>query len=178
MDARHLRGGVDRGGVNRGGVNRGGGTTGGATTRTQAIRALAEQHANRRGPLLPILHAVADEYGYIDDADIPVIAHVLNLSRAEVLGVVTFYHDFRRTPPAQHRIQLCRAEACQSVGAHDLFAVTRETYADDPGVEVSEVFCLGNCALGPAGMVDGRLLGRLTRERLSQALAGASEVGP
>ena len=151
---------------------------GGETSRARAVRGLAEQHAGRRGPLLPILHAVADEYGYIDDGDIPVIADVLNLSRAEVLGVVSFYHDFRRTPPAQHHIQLCRAEACQSVGAHDLFAVTRETYAEDPGVEVSEVFCLGNCALGPSGVVDGQLLGRLTCERLSQALAGASEVGP
>jgi formate dehydrogenase subunit gamma len=92
---------------------------------------------------------------------------VLNLSVAEVHGVVSFYHDFRTEPRAAHAVALCRGEACQSVGAEALYADTRGR-ADDlgAGVEVMEIFCLGNCALGPSGTVDGRLHGRLTPERL------------
>src|SRR5690606_37078642 len=98
--------------------------------------------------------------------DVRDVADVLNLSVAEVHGVVSFYKDFRTVPPARHRVQLCRAEACQSVGAQALFDTARDTLGRRPDVEIEEVFCLGNCALGPSGMVDGRLHGRLTAERL------------
>lgn len=112
-----------------------------------------------------------EECGFIDSTDVPVIADVLNLSVAEVHGVVSFYHDFRTTPPADHTIALCRAEACQSVGAQVLYDETlaRVTDGDLPGsVDVHEVFCLGNCALGPAGMIDGRLYGALNRARIDE----------
>lgn len=141
-----------------------------ATARASSVRALAERHASERGPLLPILHDVMSEHGWIDDADIPVIAGVLNISRADVHGVVSFYHDFRRTPQPAHVIQICRGEACQSVGADALLTEARHRYQEDEDVEVREVFCLGNCVLGPSALVDGRLLGRLTAERLEDFL--------
>lgn len=123
-----------------------------------------------RGPLLPILHAVQTEHGFVSEDDIPVIADVLNLSRADVHGVVSFYHDFRRTPPPAHRVNVCRGEACQSVGAESLWAEVSATVGGHPDVELAEVFCLGNCALGPSGTLDGRLVGRLDAERVRTVL--------
>jgi len=139
--------------------------------RSESVRALTERRAGERGPLMPVLHDVVAEHGYVADEDIPVIADVLNLSRADVHGVVSFYHDFRRTPPAAHHVRLCRGEACQSVGAEDVFTEVGARYADDNDVEVGEVFCLGNCALGPSGLVDGRIHGRLTPERIGTLLS-------
>jgi formate dehydrogenase subunit gamma len=143
--------------------------------RAGIVRAIAEQHTGQSGPLLPILHDVQDELGHLTRDDLVVIAGVLNVSVAEVHGVVSFYHDFRMTPPAAHSIRLCRAEACQAVGAAGLWDAARERAAGGEygnEVEVDEVFCLGNCALGPSGMVDGRLVGRLDLERL-ESLTGA-----
>lgn len=142
--------------------------------RAAGVREIATRQARQRGALLPILHAVVEEFGYVHDDDVPVIADVLNLSRADVHGVVSFYHDFRRTPPATHRLALCRAEACQAVGSEALYAATRATFEGREDVEVAEVFCLGNCALGPSGQVDGRLHGRLTPERVAELTAGWS----
>lgn len=145
-------------------------TTSAQTSRATLVRAIAEGQAHQRGALMPILHEVMEECGYIDAADLPVIADAVNLSVAEVHGVVSFYHDFATTPPPDHAISLCRAEACQSVGAQALFDETQSrAHAGDFGdsIAVTEVFCLGNCALGPAGMIDGRLHGRLDRERIT-----------
>lgn len=148
-------------------------TTASTTDRTALVRAIASQHLADRGPLMPVLHEVMDELGHIDRADVETIADVLNLSVAEVHGVVTFYHDFRTVPTAAHTVALCRGEACQSVGAEALYDGTRTragSLGDD--VEVTEVFCLGNCALGPSGTVDGRLHGRLSAERLDALTEG------
>ena len=138
--------------------------------RAASVRAIAEQFTDLRGPLLPILHAVVAAHGHVHDDDIPVIADVLNLSRADVHGVVSFYHDFRRTPPVAHQVTICRGEACQSVGAEALYADAGAAVSGRPDVEVHEVFCLGNCALGPSGTLDGQLLGRLTPDRIKAAL--------
>ncbi|MBM6404966.1 NAD(P)H-dependent oxidoreductase subunit E [Phycicoccus sp. CSK15P-2] len=121
---------------------------------------------------MPVLHEVVAVHGYVHDDDIPVIADVLNLSRADVLGVVGFYHDFRRTPPTTHRVSLCRAEACQARGAEATYAAAADRWSGSTEVEVGEVFCLGNCALGPAGMLDGSLHARLTPERLDALTEG------
>jgi formate dehydrogenase subunit gamma len=139
-------------------------------TRTDVVRAIAAARLEDRGPLMPVLHDVMAEYGYIDRADVVAIADVLNLSVADVHGVVSFYRDFRTTPPPAHVVGLCRGEACQSVGAEALYAGALDAAAGGhygPDAEVEQVFCLGNCALGPSGTVDGRLIGRLDRDRLS-----------
>lgn len=148
-------------------------TTAPTTERAELVRAIATQHLAERGPLLPVLHDVTDELGHVAREDVETIADVLNLSVAEVHGVVSFYHDFRTAPPAAHRVALCRGEACQSVGAETLYAdTTGRAEALGDGVEVSEVFCLGNCALGPSGTLDGRLYGRLSAERLDALTEG------
>jgi formate dehydrogenase subunit gamma len=148
-------------------------TTEALTDRTALVRAIAEQHRSERGPLMPVLHDVVAELGHIAREDVEAVADVLNLSVAEVHGVVSFYHDFRTEPRAGHTVSLCRGEACQSVGAEALYDTTRERAGSlGDGVEVTEVFCLGNCALGPSGMVDGRLHGRLSADRLDALTEG------
>jgi len=148
-------------------------TTASTTDRGELVRAIATQHVSDRGPLMPVLHDVMEELGHIAREDVEAIADVLNLSVAEVHGVVSFYADFRTELPATHTVALCRGEACQSVGAEALYAATlagASRLGDD--VEVAEVFCLGNCALGPSGTLDGRLHGRLSAERLDTLTEG------
>ena len=140
--------------------------------RAASVRAIAEQLAGIRGPLLPILHEVVATHGYVDDDDVPVVAEVLNLSRADVHGVLTFYHDLRRTPPPAHRVSLCRGEACQARGGEGLYAVATDRWAGSPDVEVGEVFCLGLCAVGPSGTVDGTLHAALSPGRLDALAEG------
>lgn len=125
-------------------------------------------HAGQRGPLLPVLRALQETFGYVDPRAVPLVAKALNLSRAEVYGVLTFYSDLRSTPPGMVRVQVCRGEACQSVGAHALAKHASRSLGVDFGgttadgsVTLDEVFCLGNCALGPTVTVDGHLHGRV-----------------
>lgn len=148
-----------------------------APPQAERVRAIAASHAGERGPLLPILHAVQQEFGYLDPAVTPVLADVLNLSIAEVHGVITFYRDFRATPPGRVTVRICRAEACQAVGADALLAhatgrlgVAVGETTPDGAVTLDEVFCLGNCALGPSIQVGTRLHGRVGPERLDAVL--------
>lgn len=143
------------------------------TPRAVLVRAIAAQHAADRGALMPALHDVMDGFGHIAREDVEAIADVLNLSVADVHGVVSFYKDFRTTPPPTHTVKLCRAEACQAVGAEALLADTRARAGELGGdVEVDEVFCFGNCVLGPSGTIDGRLHGRLSAERIDALTEG------
>jgi formate dehydrogenase subunit gamma len=141
------------------------------------ISEIAAAHAARPGALLPILHAIQDELGYIPASAVPIVARVLNLSRADVHGVVTFYHFFRTRPPGQHTLYLCRAEACQSMGARDLERHAREKLGvdfhettADGRFSLEPVYCLGNCACSPAVMIDDTVHGRVTPERLDELL--------
>jgi formate dehydrogenase subunit gamma len=142
-------------------------TTASTTDRAALVSAIASAHLSDRGPLMPVLHEVVEQFGSVAREDVETIAAVLNLSVAEVHGVVSFYHDFRTEPPTAHTIALCRGEACQAVGAESLYDATRARAGRlGDGVEVGAVFCLGNCALGPSGTLDGRLHGRLSADRL------------
>ena len=122
-----------------------------------SILAIVVRHSGREGPLLPILHDVMADYGHVADSVVPIIAKALNLSRAEVHGAISFYHDFRRSPPSRPVIRLCRAEACQARGA-DRVAAAIETVEE---VDVEPVYCLGLCASGPSAKIGGRLFARL-----------------
>lgn len=143
-----------------------------------AARAIVAGKQSMPGALLPILHALQEEFGYIDREAVPLIAEILNLSRAEVYGVVTFYHDFRAVPPGRHVLKLCRAEACQSVGGDALAAraeakigVAIGNTTADGEVSLEPVYCLGLCAAAPSAMLDGRVIGRLDERKLDALLA-------
>lgn len=136
---------------------------------TELVEILAA-HDEREGPLLPILHDVQAVFGHISEAAIRAIALHLNLSRAEVSGVVSFYHDFRRTPDARPAIKLCRAESCQARGSEALAAVAE--HAAGSRVRVDTVYCLGLCSVGPNAMIGGEVHARLDGARVT-ALIGA-----
>jgi len=131
------------------------------------IAEILDAHRGLEGPLLPILHAIQEAFGYVPDSAIPQIAQALMLSKAEVHGVISFYHDFRSAPAGRHVLKLCRAEACQTMGADAVadriktaLGIDWHETTPDGRVTLEPVFCLGLCACGPAAMVDGRLVGR------------------
>jgi formate dehydrogenase subunit gamma len=142
--------------------------------------ALIDKHLSERGPLMPILHELQEVFGYIHPDATEVVAEALNLSKAEVYGVITFYKDFRSEPGGASLIQLCRAEACQAMGAERLARHARDHLGIDFGattpdatITLEQVFCLGNCALSPAVMVGGRLKGRVDEARFDELVAEA-----
>jgi formate dehydrogenase subunit gamma len=127
------------------------------------------------GPLLPILHGVQEEFGFVPGDSLPVIAEALNLSKAEVHGVATFYHDFRKAPAGRHVLKLCQAEACQSMGSDAVAAMVKQTLgigfhetARDGSVTLEPVYCLGLCACAPAAMLDGQVIGRLDADTVEE----------
>jgi formate dehydrogenase subunit gamma len=141
-------------------------------------RAAALRYGNKPDALLEILHDLQDELGFIPEAALPALAKSLNLSRAEVHGVVTFYHDFRRAPAGRHVIKICQAESCQSMKGNELTAMIErslgvklgETTADG-AITIQAVYCLGNCALSPAVMVDETLHGRVDAAKFERIAA-------
>ncbi len=144
------------------------------------VTAVIEDFLHLEGPLLPILHAVQDEFGYIPESAKQIIASALNVSRAEVHGVVTFYADFRDHPTGRHVLKLCRAEACQSMGGEPLAQTIKRRLgldwhetAPDGSITLEPVFCLGLCAQAPALMLDGEVHARLDENALSDILAEA-----
>ncbi len=141
------------------------------------VEAAVARVGARPGPLLEVLHAVQDELRFVPAAAVPLIADALNLTRAEVHGVLTFYHHFRSQAPGRHVVQLCRAEACMSMRARELEAHVRERLGvdfhettADGRVTLEPVYCLGNCACAPAMLVDGELHGRVTAEAFDAML--------
>jgi len=130
------------------------------------------------GPLLPILHGIQDEFGYVPGESLPVIAELLNLTKAEVHGVVTFYHDYRNHPAGRHVLKLCRAEACQSMGGDALAAKLQQLLGigfhettKDGSVTLEPVYCLGLCACAPSAMLDGEMIGRLDADKIEEIAA-------
>ncbi len=148
------------------------GASGAVDRHHSAVAEAIEAHRECEGPLLPVLHAIQDRLGYIPREAVAAVAHALNLSRADVHGVISFYHDFRTEPAGRHVVRLCQAEACQSVGSEGLATHARtrlgvdfhQTSADG-SFTLEPVYCLGGCACSPTMMLDGRLYGRVTPER-------------
>ncbi|EEW24634.1 formate dehydrogenase subunit gamma [Rhodobacter ferrooxidans] len=135
-------------------------------------------HQGLEGPLLPILHALQAAFGHVPQEALPLIAKNLNLSRAEVHGVMSFYHDFRAAPAGRHVLKLCRAEACQAMGAEKLAAHARTSLGiewhettRDGAVTLEPVFCLGLCACAPAALMDGKVVGRVDEARFDALVA-------
>lgn len=147
-----------------------------AWDREAADRIIA-RHAGAQGPLLPMLHEIQHSFGCVPDEAVPMIAEALNLSRAEVHGVVTFYHDYHRAPQGRHVVRLCQAEACQAMGSRDLarhlenrLGVGLGETTPDGRVTAQAVYCLGLCATAPSAMVDERVIGRVTAKRMDALL--------
>lgn len=140
--------------------------------------AILDELKGIEGPLLPILNRIQDEFGHIPQEALPIIAHALNISRAEVYGVVSFYHDYREKPAGRHVLKVCRAEACQSMDGERLaqrllsaLGIDWHETTPDGAVTVEPVYCLGLCACSPSAMLDGQVIGRLDDARVDQLAA-------
>lgn len=151
----------------------------GDTQRTQ-VQEILTRLSGLEGPLLPILHEIQHSFGHIPAETVALIAQHLNIGRAEVHGVVSFYHDFRDAPAGRHTVKICRSEACQAVGANALAQAARDRLGvawhgttANGAVTLEPVYCLGLCACGPAALVDGTVVGRLDSAKLDQILTEA-----
>jgi formate dehydrogenase subunit gamma len=149
----------------------------------QRVLAIVERHRHRDGPLIEVLHEVQEQFGCIPNGAVAAIARGLNLSRAEVHGVVSFYHHFRTRPAGRHVLQICRAESCQAAGGKAIEAQAKRRLGIDFGqttadgrVSLEAVYCLGLCACSPAAMLDGEVHGRVTSDSLDALVDGAMQV--
>lgn len=142
------------------------------------VASIVDGMKGMEGPLLPILHEVQEEFGYVPQEALPVIARGLNLSRAEVYGVVSFYHDYRKEPAGRHVLKVCQAESCQSMGSDAVAARLRQALGidfhqttPDGRVTLEPVYCLGLCACSPAAMLDDEVIGRIDADRIDEIIA-------
>ncbi|MGB3540047.1 MAG: formate dehydrogenase subunit gamma [Mesorhizobium sp.] len=147
----------------------------GIAARTTSI---VDEKKKLEGPLLPILHEIQNEFGYVPQEALPVIASGLNLSRAEVYGVASFYHDYRERPAGRHVLKVCRAESCQAMGGDEMadrlknaLDIDWHETSKDGAVTLEPVYCLGLCACSPSAMLDGEVVGRLDEERIGEIVA-------
>ena len=151
--------------------------------RDATISRVLQEQKDRPGALLPILHGIQEALGYVPREAVAQIAQALNLSRAEIHGVVSFYHHFRTSPPGRHTVYLCRAESCQAMGANQLVAHAKaklgidfhETTRDG-AFTLEPIYCLGNCACSPAMMIDEEVYGRVTPERFEEVVRNVKEA--
>ena len=145
----------------------------------EVVENIVESHRDRIGALLPVLHAIQDMFGFIPPEAIPLLAGAMNLSRAEIHGVMSFYHDFRSEPPGKHLVHLCRAEACQAMGASSLEQHARERLGIDYGETTKDgqftlepVYCLGNCACSPSIRINDEIHARVSLEKFDELISG------
>lgn len=149
------------------------------TNMNSLINSAIENHRELEGPLLPILHKIQADIGFIPTECIKLISNALRMSAADIEGVISFYHHFRRTPPPAHKLEICRAEACQALGARELerhamkhLKAKYHEISADGSVALEPVYCLGNCACGPNILLDQKLIGRVSPARFDEIIAG------
>jgi formate dehydrogenase subunit gamma len=150
-----------------------------AVSLQEIVEAAVNANRDRIGALLPVLHAIQDKLGHVPPDAVPMIANALNLSRAEVHGVISFYHDFRTEPPGEHTVHLCRAEACQAMGSRELEQHARERLGVGYGQTTADglftlepVYCLGNCACAPSIRINDNIHARVSAARFDELIAG------
>ena len=150
----------------------------------EIVESAIESHRGKIGALLPVLHSIQEKFGHIPPESIPMIGRAMNLSRAEVHGVMSFYHDFRSEPAGEHILHLCRAEACQAMGSRELEEHVKERLGIDYGETTSDglftlepVYCLGNCACSPSLRVNDDLHARVTAEKFDELIQGMEAQG-
>jgi formate dehydrogenase subunit gamma len=150
-----------------------------AVSLREIVESAVESHRDRVGPLLPVLHSVQEKLGYVPQEAVPMIAGAMNLSRAEIHGVMSFYHDFRSEPAGQHIVHLCRAEACQAMGSRALEQHARDRLGIDFGQTTSDglftlepVYCLGNCACSPSIRINDEIHARVSPELFDELISG------
>jgi formate dehydrogenase subunit gamma len=150
------------------------------TFNKQAAIEIIASFESRAEMLVQILHGFVARFGWVSEDAIRLLATELNLSRAEVHGVVSYYHDFRTTPPGKHIVKICQAEACQAMGSRELSTHAEETlgvdmHSSNEEMTLEPVYCLGNCACSPAVMVDGKTYGRVSADRFNDIVASIGE---